>query len=162
MQVSQKEAVQVPFQLTEAQTSQEVALALPRPQEEVVTVLLQRETRQGAREGAAEERPAPHTIQDSQRQVDVFRMVPVHHPRRAQYEIIYFFFSFCRLLSCSVQHDSVGGTSGQKSHAARPHQLIRRVWPDRVDQRESAAPFSVPRRPNLVSPISDQWQYLVV
>lgn len=105
MQVSQKEAVQVPFQLTEAQTSQEVALALPRPQEEVVAVLLQRETRQGAREGAAEERPAPHTIQDSQRQVDGFRMVPVHHPRRSQYEIIIFFFSpfaVCSRAVCST------------------------------------------------------------
>lgn len=104
MQVSQKEAVQVPFQLTEAQTPQEVALALPRPQEEVVAVLLQRETRQGAREGAAEERPAPHTIQDSQRQVDGFRMVPVYRPRRSQREIIFFFFPFavCSRAVCST------------------------------------------------------------
>lgn len=69
MQVSQKEAFQVPFQLKEAQAPQEVTLALPRPQEEVVAVLLERETRQGAGEGAAEERAAPHTIQDSERQV---------------------------------------------------------------------------------------------
>lgn len=71
-QVPQKEAVQVPLQLTEAQTPQEVALALPRPQEEVVALLLQRETRQGTREGAAEEGAAPHTVQDSQRQVCPF------------------------------------------------------------------------------------------
>lgn len=102
VQVPQKEAVQVPFQLKEAQTSQEVTLALPRPQEEVVAVLLERETRQGAREGAAEERAAPHTVQDSQRQVDGFWMVPLLRHHQSQRQIMLFSLAVCSRAVCST------------------------------------------------------------
>lgn len=102
MQVSQKEAVQVPLQLPEAQTPQEVALALPGPQEEVVAVVLERETRQGAGEGAAEEGAAPHTVQDSQRQVDSSRMVPLHSRHQTPPQIIFFFLLLSAVCSTTL------------------------------------------------------------